>query len=614
MVVALSACAAVAAPAFGHDAAHAGAAHAGAADAAHGGSRVQHATQKTTGSRGGAQAGLADLPLKRSRISCASLARTRSVSGLRVQIAQYEVGGATAGGPQYCALTGHIAGHIGFEILLPTETWHERYLQIGCGGLCGSIGLDAPESSNFTALADGYFVVASQDEGHSGQSPDWYRNPAQRVDFAYLSDHDLAKVAKGLAAKFYGLGPKYSYFDGCSQGGHQALTEAQRYPKDFNGILAGAPATIMTELNSILHEYEFDAVVSSSGQSILSETQAQIVLNAALKKCDAKVGLMLNYRGCEQTFKVSSVECSATKTSGCLTAAQVAAVRRVLAGPTDPQGEKLYPGGYSLASAWLWDNGTGPNIPATAGATVTPSTFITEWLQYFAFDRNIGTTGVADEPFTLAYFKKIEKLAPYWDDTDPYLGPFQKAGGKLILWQGTGDWSIPVDSSLAYYQAVVKAMGGLSQATQFTRYYQLPSVGHCGGGAPDTYAGLKSVVRWTETGKAPHALRAVQYQTKSTGGQQGPPSGTQATTDLTDEIPALGGRPAGTAVRSITLFPYPEVPVYRGHGSVDEASSFVGKVSRAVEKPLPWAGTFDTSMIWCNSRGVDCRARSMPKR
>jgi hypothetical protein len=561
--------------------------------------------------------GLANLPDKRAKISCAELAgSTRSVGGLKVQIADYQVGSAAPGDPQYCALTGHIATDIGFEVLLPTTTWHGRYLQVGCGGLCGSIGLNAPQSTDFKPLADGYFVVASQDEGHSGMSNAWFSNAKQRVDFAYLSDHDLAVVSKGLAAKFYGRAPKYSYFDGCSQGGHQALTEAQRYPQDFNGILAGAPATIMTELNSVLHEYEFDIVLDKSGHGILDEPEADIVLNAALKQCDPKVGLMLDYRGCQAKFNLDSVKCTATTTSNCLTAAELAVVSKVLAGPVDPQGQHLYPGGYSLASAWDWNNGTGPNIPVTAGGTVTPATFITAWLQYFAFEKNIGTAGVASEPFTKAYFEKLEKLAPFWDDTDPDLGPFEKAGGKLILWQGGGDWSIPTISSTAYYQAVVKAMGGVAAAQKFTRYYVLPSVGHCGGGAPDTYPGLADVVRWAEKGKAPDGIQANEYKSSlPSSGPGGPPpggGGPPPTTDLTDAVPALGAPAVGPVLRSIELFPYPEVPAYKGHGSVDQASSFVGKVSKAFQAPTPWLGKFDNIMTWCNARGVDCKKRVMP--
>jgi len=550
-------------------------------------------------------------------MSCAALAKSaHSIDGLLVQIAQYKVGSAAAGAPEYCALTGHIGKYIGFEMLLPTKTWHQRYLQTGCGGLCGSIGISAPQSSGFKALAKGYFVVATDDEGHSGQSNSWSANATQRVDFSYLSEHDLDLVADGLAAKFYGVKPKYSYYDGCSQGGHEAVTEAERYPKDFSGILAGAPANIMTELNAVLHEYEFDTVLNSSGQSILAEPQAMIVENAALKECDPKVGLMLDYRACEQKFNLDSVACGATVTSNCLTPAQIAAVKEILDGPVDPQGQHLYPGGYPLGSEWDWDNGTSVNIPSTVGGSVTPATFITAWLQYYAFDKDIGAQAVANEPFTKAYFEQIEKLAPFWDDVNPDLGPFEKAGAKLILWQGEADWSIPTISSIAYYQAVVKAMGSVAAAQKFTRYYLLPSVGHCGTGAPDTYPGLADLVRWTETGKAPNGVQANEYKSSlPSAGPGGPPpggGGPPPTTDLTDAIPALGAPAVGPVLRSIELFPYPELPAYKGHGSVDQASSFVGKVSKALQAPTPWLGKMNNIMIWCNAKGVDCKKRVMP--
>ena len=118
---------------------------------------------------------------------------------------------------------------------------------------------------------------------------------------------------------------------------------------------------------------------------------------------------------------------------------------------------------------------------------------------------------VNDEPFTAAEFEQIEKLAPYWDATNPDLRPFEQAGGKLILWQGEADWSIPTITSIAYYQAVIKAMGGLFNTQQFAKYYLLPSVGHCGGNGPDTYDGLGAVVAWTEKHISPNALVATQY-------------------------------------------------------------------------------------------------------
>jgi Tannase and feruloyl esterase len=562
-------------------------------------------------------ADMANLPAIPAKMSCSDLAQTTQVAGQSIQITEEQTASASPGSPEYCAVTGHINTNIGFEILLPTTTWRERYLQVGCGGLCGSISINPAETTGYQPLADGDFVLAAEDDGHSGQSTAWYNNALQRVQFAYLSYHDVALVAKGLAYEFYGVGPRYSYFDGCSQGGHEALGEVQRYPTDFNGVLAGAPASIMTELNSVLHEYTYAANYSGpdySGSTILDQPEANVVLNAAMKACYPTVGLMLDYRSCEQKFDLDSIECSATLTSNCLTAAQIAVVQKIWSGPVDPEGQHLYPGGYSLGSEFNWSNGTSANLPLTPGGTVTPASFITAWLQYFAFGTpeagtDIGQTAVTDEPFTKAYFEQIEKLAPYWDATNPDLRPFERAGGKLILWQGEADWSIPTITSIAYYQAVVKAMGGLRNTQQFAKYYLLPSVGHCGGNGPDTYDGLGAVVAWTEKHISPTALVATQYapatQSGGPGGPGGPGGG--STSDLTDAVPTLGAPASTAAVRSINLYPYPELPAYNGYGNVDDASSYVGRVSAAVQQPTPWLGSFNTRTMWCNDQGVDCR-------
>ncbi|WP_300610401.1 tannase/feruloyl esterase family alpha/beta hydrolase [Trebonia sp.] len=550
---------------------------------------------------------MANLAVIPARMSCSQLAKTTKVNGQSIHIVEYQTASASPGSPKYCAITGHINTYIGFEILLPISTWRQRYLQVGCGGLCGSISIAPDETTGYKPLADGYFVLAAEDDGHNGNGTSWYGNPQQRVDFAYLSYHDVALVSKGLAEKFYGIGPRYSYFDGCSQGGHEALGEIQRYPTDFNGVLAGAPASIMTELNSVLHEYTFEANYTKadySGSTILDQPEADIVLNAALKACYPKVGLMLDYRACEQKFNLNSVKCSATLKTNCLTAAQIAVVRKVQDGPVDSQGQLLYPGGYSLGSEFDWSNPTSANLPLTPGGTVTPATFITAWLQYFAFETDIGSKGVTDEPFTKAYFDKLEKLAPFWDATDPDLQPFEKAGGKLILWQGEADWSIPTVTSIAYYQAVLQAMGGLTATQRFARYYLLPGVGHCGGNGPDTYNGLGAVVAWTERHVAPQALVATEYAPSTSSS---PPPSSPAS-DLTDAVPPLGG-PATTAeVRQLPLFPYPELPAYKGYGNVGDASSYMGRVSQALQQPTPWLGKFDTTMIWCNNKGLDCRA------
>jgi hypothetical protein len=554
---------------------------------------------------------MANLPAIPAKLSCSQLAQTTKVNGQTIHIVKSQTASASASSPQYCAVTGQINTYIGFEILLPTKTWRQRYLQVGCGGLCGSINISPAQTTGYKPLADGDFVLAAEDDGHSGNSISWSSNAQQRVDFAYLSYHDVAQVSKGLAAKFYGTAPRYSYFDGCSQGGHEALGEVQRYPTDFNGVLAGAPASITTELNSVLHEYTYETNYTQphySGSTILDQPEADIVLTAAIKACDPKTGLILDDRACEQKFSLSSVECSAALTANCLTAAQVAVVRKVLAGPVDQYGQLLYPGGYSLSSTYDWSDPTSVNLPLTPGGTVTPATFITSWLQYLTFETDIGATAVTDEPFTKSYFEQIEKLAPFWDANDPGLQPFEQAGGKLILWQGEADYSIPFTTSDAYYQAVVQANGGLTATKKFARYYALPNVGHCGGNGPDSYNGVGAVVAWTEKHIAPQALVATQYA-PATAAPSPPPSGSS---DLTDAVPALGAPATTAVVRQVNLFPYPELPAYKGSGNVDAASSYVGRVSRALQQPIPWLGKFDTAMIWCNNQGTDCRETNSP--
>jgi hypothetical protein len=142
---------------------------------------------------------MASLPVIPAGLTCAQLANT-SADGQAISIVQYQTASAAPGSPQYCAVTGHINTDIGFEILLPTSTWRQRYLQVGCGGLCGSINISPNQTTGYKPLADGDFVIAAEDDGHNGNDTSWYSNAQQRVDFAYLSCHDVALVSKGAAS------------------------------------------------------------------------------------------------------------------------------------------------------------------------------------------------------------------------------------------------------------------------------------------------------------------------------------------------------------------------------------------------------------------------------
>jgi hypothetical protein len=565
---------------------------------------------------------IANLKVIPAKESCSTLATSTEAGGQAVDIQLSTYDTDPNSGVQYCAMSGTIDTNIGFEILLPTTTWRQRYLQIGCGGLCGSIGLSAPQTTDYAPLEDGDFVIASQDEGHSGQSTAWSTNGAQRVDFAYSSDHLLAEVSKGLASMFYGLAPKYSYFDGCSQGGHQALTEVQRYPSDFNGVLAGSPANIMTELNSVFHEYENDAALDPTRtESIIDEPMAMLVNSAALKACDPDTdGLMLDYRACEQKFNLASLLCTAGVTPNpnsptCLTQTEINAFAEVYNGPVDSQGQHLFPGGYPLGSEPDFTNGTSVLVPTSLPAAAGNAGFITEWYQYFAEGTpaagvNLGDDAVQDEQFTDVSFQQIEKLAPFWDATNPDIGQFARDGGKLILWAGEADYSIPTVSSLSYYQAVVQANGGLQNTQQFARYYLLPSVGHCGDTSADqgadTYNGLGAVVQWTELHEAPDALLATKYEPAASTGGGGPPAGGSSSSDLTDAMTAQGAPNTQPVVRTLDIYPYPELPAYNGSGDPNVASSYHAQVSQAVQAPTPWLGKFDSTTMWCSSQGTNC--------
>jgi hypothetical protein len=535
--------------------------------------RTQTSTRADTAPTGT----IVSLPVVLPKVSCASLAGATSIDGLAVKISVAARERASSTQPEYCDVRGTIAKYIGIEVRLPTKTWHQRYLQVGCAALCGNINLTAPESSGYTPLEEGYFVVAADNQGHSGEeTASWAGNATQRVDFAYLADHDTALVAKGLASRFYGVTPRFSYFDGCSQGGHEALTEVQRYPRDFNGVLAGAPASIMTEQDSFVREWETDVNISASGHPIVTAAQAALVHKAVLEACAGDIGLVLDFRSCDDKFKVKALACPKPTTASCLSAAQIEVFERIYAGPQTPNGERLYVGGYSVGSEEGWD------LPASASETVARGGGWSKWLQYLAFARDIGTAGADNDTFTKAYFDEVERLAPFYDATNPDLSAFKRRGGKLILWQGGEDPTVPTNASLAYYQAVVKAIGGLRATKEFAKYYVLPGVSHCGNSGPGAFAGLSSVVTWTEKGDAPNPLTASEYASGVT---------------------AVG---IHSPLRTIELYPYPDLPVYSGHGNPDRASSYVPRYSAALTQVIPWLGRFDEKTIWCDASGTGC--------
>ncbi len=489
----------------------------------------------------------------------------------------------------YCNVTGTIAPQDHFDIQLPLTTYTQRYLQTGCGGLCGTLSISAPASFNCLPLGNGEFAEASDDEGHTSGGGTFGANPELRADFGYITEHELAVVAKTIIKDFYGSAPSYSYYDGCSQGGHEALLEAQRYPQDFNGIIAGAPAMITQELNTFYQPWLANVDWTPSGQPILTAGQLPLLHNAVLAACDANDGLddgqIDDPRNCD--FNPATLQCAGAAGPACLTAAQVAVVEKIYSGPVDPQGQRLYPGGEPFGSELAWAGWMIPAPGQTFAATIAAA-IGGQWLKWMAFDGVLPGSQTSDlqhAVFTQAEFDKVKRLAGLYDADDPDLSGFRADGGKLIIWHGWADQAISPYGTIDYYTAMTKAMGGLTATQQFARLFMLPGVNHCGGGqAPSQIDMVDPMVAWVEHGVAPASVIATE---------------TSATS------------PA-TVVRTRPIYPYPEVARYNGTGSSDVAANFHGVIPAAPQRTTTWLGRFPSApALWCSYRGTDyvCEAR-----
>lgn len=486
-----------------------------------------------------------------------------------------------------CVVKGVIAPQIHFELRLPQTGWQADYLQLGCGGLCGNVSVgSAPASSGCVPLTSGAFAVASSDEGHSQGGGLFSTDPTLRADFGYKSDHELAQAAKAIIKLYYGQSATHSYFDGCSQGGHQALTEAQRYPTDFDGIIAGAPANNFTALNTFSHAWTAQSVFLDNGPATITTAALAPLHEAVLKGCGASDGIIADPLNCD--WDPASIQCEAGQTSTssdfCLTADQVTTLHRIYSGPTDEHGKLLYPG-YQLRGSEL--NWAGVIVPATATGTTGDMSFVRETVRYQIFDRPQPALTYKNIKFTAAYYEKVMRPNEgMYDATDPDLKAFKAAGGKLILWHGLGDQHIPAVGTMAYYKAVQKTMGGAEATSSFARLFLLPGVAHCGGGqGPDTFDALTAMVDWVTEGKAPSTLTTTSVDS---GGK------TTAT------------RPA---------YPFPYFAKNTTGGPADEASSYTPvRSTAAAGLALNWFGSFrsgyETVGNWVNGKWVVTKGKA----
>lgn len=484
----------------------------------------------------------------------------------------------TINGASYCEVKGEQPPELQFDLRLPISTWSGRYVQEGCGGYCGAVSPGPPQlATNCPAVTGNELALATDNEGHLGSSGFdalWAADgPGMRISYAYTSEHNLAVAAKAIIAAYYGRGPTHAYFDGCSDGGREALVEAQRYPRDFDGILAGAPEIIASELNGEVQAWNILSNMAANGREILTAEKLSALHAAVMKQCAGPQGYITDPRACD--FSPASVQCPAgTDNSNCLTPAQVAAAEKLYQGPRDPQGQSLYPGGEPYGSelawsGWLVDPASDVAWPKD---TIDYSAAL-GMLKYIAFAKNPPASFMlTDWKFTLADYQRLTALNGLNDATDPDLSAFARAGGKIIMYHGWADSAISPFGTVAYYSAVARAAGGYAASQSFSRLYMIPAQYHClGGGTPQVTGDLLTpLMNWVEQGTAPGAQRF----------------------SVVNPI---------TSLTSITVSPLnPDQPVTR-HG----AAHLTG-----LNSSYPWVGAFlSGTELWCTADGMSVACR-----
>ncbi len=489
---------------------------------------------------------------------------------------------------QFCEVEGTLAPTIGFRVVLPVANWTQRYLQVGCGGLCGSIRLEVGAADGCVPLSAGGFVVSSTDMGHQGADPGFGRDPQKRVDFAYRGVHLTALASKRLIKTYYNRPEAYSYFTGCSDGGREAVMEAQRYPNDFNGIIAGAPAILFQFQNSLHHGWLAVSNTEADGKPVLVASRLPILHKAVLAACDSldgqTDGLLADPRLCR--FDPKNIQCRADvkDVSACLTSSEVKAIARFYEGPRDPAtGERLTVGGVQYGSELAW---AGVFVPESADKPIFSTIIALGALKNLVFEQDPPPDySLADLAFETATVDLLKARHPLFDATNPDLSGFQAAGGKLILWHGWSDQHISPTTTIAYHEAMLSQMGR-SVAASFERLYLLPGVYHCGKGeGPSAVDFLTPMIDWVEQGKAPDALitRTAMDASNDFG---------QPTADKKDQaLSALKKEPESTgSLQNRPVYPYPAVARYGGSGDPKNAANYV-KGEALYDEPTPlWVG------------------------
>ena len=460
--------------------------------------------------------GLAGVKLEGAEVTSAAVVRAGTeVEGVKLE------GKARSGLKTFCRVrvTDRPSGdsEIKTEVWLPVRGWNGRFRGMGNGGFAGVIAYNDMAA----AVSQGY-ATAGTDTGHVGGDGGFALGHPEKVkDFGWRGVHDMTVEAKALAGAFYGKGPEHSYFTACSDGGREALMEAERFPGDYEGILAGAPAYNWTALVSSAAEN--DRTLMASAGAYLPARKLPAIGAAVLAECDAQDGVKDGVLGDPRTcgFDPATLACKGEETDSCLMPGQVATLKEIYATKVDATGKKVFPGylpgGESARGSWdVWMVGKAP------GDSTLMMFFGTEFFQDFVFEKKDWSLATFD--FDRDERFATEKTGKDLNATETDLRAFAARGGRLVMYHGWNDPAIPALSSVDYYDGVVGTMG--QQATDAAmRLYMVPGMLHCGGGPGATVIGQDASGRrgsanhdvftaletWVETGKAPGTLTAVKY-------------------------------------------------------------------------------------------------------
>lgn len=508
-------------------------------------------------------AGLKSLAIDQTKIESAEAVAAGSAISMPMGMPGMQIGPL----PAFCKVTGVIRDRTGadgthygirFELRLPTAAaWNRKFYFQGGGGLDGNLSpaIGITGRGMPTALDRGYAVV-SDDGGHENPMDSSFgREQQARLDYAFESTPETARVARQLVTAYYGKPAVHAYFVGCSNGGREAMMDVERNPLDFDGAIAGDPGFRLTHA-AIAEAWDTQAFLAaapkdSEGHAILSKSfsnaDLKLVADAVLAKCDALDGLkdgeINNIAACE--FSPAELICKGEKTANCLSSAQVEALEKSFGGAHDSKGNALYsswPYDAGIADmGWrMWKLGTSetavPNaLNTTLGAMSLHDYFVHPYMNGLTllnldFDRAAAET---------------DQTARINDAVSTDLSTFAALGGKLIIYEGLSDPVFSANDIIDYYRQLQSDNGGAEKSASFARLFLVPGMAHCGGGpATDQFDALTALEKWVEQGQAPQSMVA---------------------------------KGAAFPGRTRPLCPYPLYAGYNGSGDAQDASSFTCK-------------------------------------